>query len=465
MRRFHVGLAASGLVAFLGVPSVLAGQGYSVNEHSTCAMGRAGTAVAMPCADGSAMVFNPAGLASLAKGQTVFSVGATFIAPSGGFTADATGTGPDLKKQVTPVPSVYLAHGFTDHIAAGIALFAPYGLTTEWSDTSIVRFAAYRSSIRNIYIQPTVAVGLGKYFQLGAGFDINFDHLELRQRIDLASTPLPAPAPAGLTFANLGIPTGTDFADAKISGSKTGVGYHLGAIIKPSDRISFGIRYLSRQKLDNIDGTAHITQVPTNIVLAAGNPFSQPGGPAIPAGTPLDALLAGQFTGSGLLADQGGTTGVRLPEQLTVGVAVKPLNRLSVLFDLTYSNWTVFDELILDFDRLPTVVLPENFKKAYAYRFGAEYDLDNGTAIRAGFLTHNAAASYRTVNSTLPEGDRSEFTAGFGSRLGSKLHFDLAYQYIDQADRRGRSGGPGSPNDGVYQFSAHLVGVTLTYKF
>jgi long-chain fatty acid transport protein len=60
MRRSHVWLAAGGLVAALAAPRPLVAQGFSVNEHSTCAMGRAGTGAAMPCPDGSAMAFNPA---------------------------------------------------------------------------------------------------------------------------------------------------------------------------------------------------------------------------------------------------------------------------------------------------------------------------------------------------------------------------------------------------------------------
>ena len=34
--------------------------------------------------------------------------------------------------------------------------------------------------------------------------------------------------PSGGTFANIGIPAGTDFADAKITGSKTTFGFHAG---------------------------------------------------------------------------------------------------------------------------------------------------------------------------------------------------------------------------------------------
>ena len=53
------------LVLFAGVPTLLSAQGFGIYEQGTCAMGRAGTGVAAPCSDGSAMFFNPAGLAGL----------------------------------------------------------------------------------------------------------------------------------------------------------------------------------------------------------------------------------------------------------------------------------------------------------------------------------------------------------------------------------------------------------------
>ena len=90
---------------------------------------------------------------------------------------------------------------------------------------------------------------------------------------------------------------------------------------------------------------------------------------------------------------------------------------------------------------------------------------------RIGFLSHGAAAPDQTVTPNLPEGPRTEYTAGLGGDLSPKIHVDVAYQYIDQADRRGRTtdGGLAVPtvavNNGLYTFHASLIGATLTYKF
>ncbi|HXI20343.1 MAG TPA: outer membrane protein transport protein, partial [Gemmatimonadales bacterium] len=430
-----------------------------VNEHSTCAMGRAGTAVADPCPDGSAIFFNPAGLTQIGAGRTVLTVGGTFIAPRGGFTGDATGQTTDLKDAVYPVPNVYLVHGFSDRVGAGIGLFAPYGLTTEWPTNSVARYLGYKSVIRNIYVQPTVSARIGDYLSVGGGFDLSFLHVNLRQRLDLAPLQLPAPAPPGATFANLGIPYGTDFGDANVSGNATGVGYHLGVLFKLGDELGFGVRYLSRQKIKVDNGNVAFTPVNTGIILAAGNPFG------LPPGTPLDAVVASQFASGGLLSDQGARTALRMPEQWAFGLAIKPADKLELLGEVTLQHWVVFDTLQIIFKIAPTETLPLNNKNTTTWRFGGEYTLSPATVLRAGILFHNAAEPSTSVIPNLPEGKRTEFTGGIGTRLGAGVHVDLAYQYIAQQDRRGRTTPFGTPNNGLYKFHAHLFGASLSYAF
>jgi long-chain fatty acid transport protein len=465
MRRLYLWLVAGGLAAAMGVPGRLAAQGFSVNEHSTCAMGRAGTGTASPCADGSAMVFNPAGLASFAKGHGVITAGTTVIAARGSFTGDATGFKDDLKDNNYWIPAGYVAYGLTDKIAAGVGVFAPYGLTTEWPSSSQARFLGYRSHIQAIYVQPTIAAKLGEYIKVGAGLDINFFSVELRQHLDLAGVELPAGTPGvppGATFGTLGIPPQTDFADAKLSGSATGFGYHAGIIIKATDKLSFGVKYLARQKVTIDDGKATFSQIQTGLLVAPGSPFTQLG---LPVGASVDQfILAPQFQTGGPLVSQTAKTAVRLPEQWSVGLAYQVSPALEVLFDYNHQNWDVFQSLPFDFAVAPDFSLAENFQATDTFRFGADYGWRT-YRFRLGFLSHNAASPDETVTPNLPEGGRSEITAGVGTRIGGHLNVDLAYQYIDQGDRSGRTTPAGTANNGLFQFHAHLFGATLSYAF
>jgi long-chain fatty acid transport protein len=460
MRRFQVWIAAGVLTAVLVMPRSVEAQGFSVNEQSSCAMGRGGTGVASPCADGSAIFFNPAGLI-LAKGKGVASGGATLIAPTGDFTNSTTGEVSTLEEHITPVPSLYMGYGLSDNATIGFGVFAPYGLAIEWPTTAEGRFLGYYSSVKGIYFQPTFGLKASDRLSFGIGFDITSSTVELKQRVDLADQE----AAPGVTFANLGVAYGTDFANVQLAGSDMSLGFHLGAIAKITDGLSFGIRYLSKQTVNVDNGLATITQVPTNLYLAPNNPLG------LPAGTPVDALVAPQFQPGGSLVDQAGTATLPYPAQLNMGLTLQATDKLRLLGDVGIQFWSVWETLPLDFALLGEKTIVEDYVNTASWRLGAEYKVGSKSTARLGIIAHGAAAPDQTVTPNLPEAARTEFSAGFGSHLSERFGFDLAYQYIDQADRQGRTGDGGMAvptaalNDGVYTFQANLVGITLTYSF
>ncbi|HOX20560.1 MAG TPA: outer membrane protein transport protein [Gemmatimonadales bacterium] len=460
MRRFQVWIAAGVLTAVLVMPRPVEAQGFSVNEHGSCSMGRGGTGVASPCADGSAIFINPAGLL-LAKGKGVTSAGATMIRATGDFTNSTTGEVSSLVEETHPVPALFMGYGLSDNATIGFGVFAPYGLAIEWPTTAEGRFLGYYSSVKGIYFQPSFGLKASDRLSFGIGFDITSSSVELKQRVDLADQE----AAPGVTFANLGVAYGTDFADVQLAGNDISTGFHIGAIAKLTDDLSFGIRYLSKQTVNVDDGLATITQVETNLYLAPGNPLG------LPAGTPIDALVAPQFQPGGSLVNQGGTATLPYPAQLSMGLTLQATDKLRLLGDVGIQYWSVWETLPLNFALLGEKTIVENYKNTTSWRLGAEYLVGSKSTARLGIIAHNAAAPDQTVTPNLPEAARTEFTAGFGSRINERFGFDLAYQYIDQADRQGRSGDGGMAvptaalNDGVYTFQANLVGITLTYSF
>ena len=471
MRRFQVWIAAGVLTAVLVMPRSAEAQGFSVNEQGSCAMGRGGTGVASPCADGSAIFYNPAGLI-LPKGKGVFSGGATIIRPTGDFTNSTTGEVSTLDTNITPVPSLYLGYGLSDVATIGLGIFAPYGLAIEWPTTAEGRFLGYYSSIKGIYFQPTFGLKVKKWLNFGIGFDLTSSTVELKQRVDLANQLVPGGG--GITFANLGIAYGTDFANVQLAGNDLSLGFHLGAIARITDQLSFGIRYLSKQTVEVDNGQATISQVATGDTL--GYPLPTSSG-IIPAGTPIDALVAPLFQPGGPLVDQAGTATLPYPAQLNMGLTFQATDKLKLLGDVGIQYWSVWQTLPITFSLLGEKTLVEDYVNTTSWRLGAEYKVGKKSTARLGFIAHNAAAPDQTVTPNLPEAPRTEFSAGFGSHLSERFGFDLAYQYIDQADRQGRSGdgctGAVTPcpaptaalNDGLYTFQANLVGITLTYSF
>ena len=463
------------LVLFAGFPALLGAQGFGIYEQGTCAMGRAGTGVAAPCADGSAIFFNPAGLAGLKGGRAT--IGVTLLDVQGGFTDDVSRQKTSLDDPLLAIPQVYAAYGVTPKLGVGIGLFAPYGLQTRWPLTFDGRFAGYDNLLRSVYIQPTVAYQVTPWLSLGGGLDIVLGKVELNQRLDLADAPVPTAlgVPAGTIFGQFGIAPGTDFANTHLEASKTTVTAHWGAIFKVNDKLSIGGRYLMRATFDYA-GTAEFSQVPTNLVIPATITV---GAFTIPAGTPVDALLAAPVTSGGLdlfntvLTAQTVTTQITNPEQLILGLAFKPRNDWTLFVDYQLTRWSKFNTVNIDFaNPLLNRVLHEDYQNTNGIRLAAEWAKDAKWTFRGGYLRHQGAAPAETVTPLLPEGARNEFTGGFTVKLSPGFSADLAYQYIKQNDRRGRTRealfnqAPTTLlNHGVYDFHAHLFGVSLGYAF
>jgi long-chain fatty acid transport protein len=463
MRRLAFALLAGALLPSL--PAAAGAQGFGVYEQGTCTMGRAGVAAARPCADGSAIFFNPAGLAGLAGNRA--SVGVTLIAASGGFTDDFLGRETTLDNPLIPVPNLYVTHAFSPKLTAGIGVFVPYGLETKWPTEGFDgRFLGYNTDLASIYIQPTIGYQLHDKLKVGVGLAYITSHLRLHQRSDLSTQLVPptlaalfpTPLPAGTRFSALGVPTGTDFADAELSASGSGFAVNFGAIVKLSDRFSIGGHWLTRKTI-TYEGDALFNPVATNLALPVAI------GP-LPAGTLIDGLVAAGFGPGGPLEDGAVTTSIIMPPQGSLGFAYDMTDDWTVMADYHLVVWGWFNEIQIDFANpaTPDLTLHPGNKDTQGFRVGTEYRTSPKLMLRGGYLYHTAASPSEFVTPLLPEGARNEFTIGAGIEATPKLHVDLGYQYIKQNDRRGLVN-TALGNTGLYRFSAHLLGVGLSYTF
>jgi long-chain fatty acid transport protein len=403
------------------------------------------------------MWFNPAGLTAIPG--TTLSASGTLIMPHGGFTDDFFAQKTDMPSQSYVVPAVYLARHMSDKVAAGIGLYAPYGLGTKWPIDFQGRFDAYKTSLKSIYIQPTIAIQATKWLSIGLGVAYIHGSVELHQRLDLSQQLVPAffGLPAGATFAQIGVPTNTDFADGTLKASGNGVAVNGGIQIKVSDRLTIGGHFITHKTI-NYTGTVAFTPVKTELVFA-------PAPPLIPFAVPLDPVLLAQFAPDSALANGAASTSITMPDQGSVGFAYKAGGRWTLMGDYQQIVWGWFNNLAINFSnpKTPDQNLYEGFRASHAVRLGVEYQQSAKTVIRGGYLFHTAASPDQSVTPLLPEGERNEFTVGLGTQLSTGMKLDLAFQYIRQQDRRGRAGT--TFNNGLYTFNAILLGAGLSYTF
>ncbi|MGH7471427.1 MAG: OmpP1/FadL family transporter [Longimicrobiales bacterium] len=436
----------------------LPAQGVSVFAHGGCALARAGTGTADPCRGGSSVFYNPA---ALAVQPGAASVGLLTVFTHSQFAYDSSGARVDSDHPTGWVPSAWFA-ARAGRLGFGLGFWAPYGLSTAWPRSFEGRFVGYDNSLVGLYIQPTLAVELvPDRFAVGAGLTFVQGSVRIRRRVDLATTNVPGTT---LPFSALGIPKGTDFVDADLDVDDFAVTFNAGVHVKASDRWWLGVRYLHAAHLD-LSGSSRFTQIPTGVLLPPGNPLG------LPAGTPLDAVLATQFAPGGVLSDQRLQTEITLPNQLVAGVRFQAASNIRLLLDYQWTRWSHFAEAQLDFTRAPTDTLFLDFRNTSTIRLGADYDVNERWIVRAGGLYNDAASPVSAVTPLLAEGQRVTVAAGIGYRVSDRFSADAGLEAVFQEDRPGsvrprvsRSQSSDSLAVGVYSGSAFVLGLTMSYR-
>ncbi len=449
-------------LALLALPAIASAQAFGLNEIGSCALARGFAVTGAVCDDASTIYWNPGAMPR--KEGLAFLGGAAIIKLNGSFTRDTS-----FRKYEADIPTAVVPHVFLNYrsgkSAYGVGVYVPYGLTSQWDDNFPGRFSAKKASLQTIYIQPNFAYQITDNWSIGGGPVIGHSSVELVQGIDLATTPTTTP---GVTFGNLGIPKYTEFGRATLKGTAIAYGFDLGLHGRINANWELGLRALSQLTFNYSDADATFAPIQTNLTLAAGNPFGAP------AGTPVDALVASQFT-TGALVSQKVQTSIQHPAQIQVGVGYSGFTNTTLSVDYAYVGWKSFKQLPVNFQgAAPSKVIQEDYNNTSSIRFGAEHRYMNGGALRAGFAAAASAAPPETVTPLLPEMDRELGMIGGGLPLMGGFVLDAAYSHIFTQGSRGRiderttgmtSAQALALNSGSYTLNANIFSFSLKYAF
>jgi len=453
------------ITAFLFAPSLAQAQAFGINEIGTCAASRGFAVTGSPCADASSIFWNPGMMASR-KGWN-FLAGAAAIQINAKFTQDTT-----FREWEGDVPLAIVPHAFlnykaseTSKLSYGLGFYVPYGLTSQWTDSFPGRFSALKASLATFYIQPNVAYQINSKWSVGGGPVIGHSSVELIQGIDLYDQVAVA-TPTTITFGQLGIPRGTEFARATLEGSAMAYGAHVGVYGKPSADVTVGLRFLSPLEFEYDDADASFKQINTGIVLPPGNPINAA------ATVNIDNLVAGAFTTT--LISQSVATQITHPAQIQAGFGYSGFKNWLLSADYAWTGWKRFKELPVNFSNAatPDRVLIEDYNNSSAFRLGAQRSFTSGSMVRFGWSGVASAAPDETVTPLLPEQDRAYGSIGASYPLTSSLTVEGAYLRVMAQGKRGRisertlrSQLAPALNSGVYDLSANVFSVSLKANY
>ena len=419
------------LAAFLGLAPFAQSSGFLIYEHGAAAMGMAGAFVSI-ANNATAVFHNPAGMAWLQGTQV--SLGGTFIIPKGSLSLpnwpDPTYRNVDQLDQTFLAPNFYLTHKFGDKVAAGIGVFAPYGLGTKWPTKYPLRYLGTSAEMQTILVNPAISYKVNENLAFGAG--ISYVHSSLSLKLVRLITDF---APYGWTGD---VPASLDGAKGDAFAFNAGVLYK-------AEKVSFGLTYRSN----------------FNIKYKGDIALDTSGVPA-----PFKPYLP--TTGSV-------KTTFKFPDIFTAGVSYNLTEALLLAFDAQYYTWSRYDKYVINISypagypgAEPETVL-EDWKNTLIARLGLQYKLNESLTLRCGFIYDWTPQPVESIDPNLPDANRYALTLGFGYKIG-RLVIDVGYQHEKFSDRE-------SPNRhiydlgiinlglGTYKTKAHLFGINFSYLF
>ena len=428
-RAALVALALSFLAA---APAFPAGFSIFAQGAKASGMGLAFTAVAD---DPSAVFYNPAGLGwqkhfSAQVGGSVLSKVTGEFEGSNPFPGTGFGVEEQHKTSFL-LPTFYAVLPLTSTVNFGLGINAPYGLGFRWDDAEQFsgRFIAQNAVIQTADVNPVLSFQLAPTFSIAAGADYRLSKVTL-ERNRAAINPFTQSA--------------VDVAHIKLDSDlqdNHGWGWNAGLLWKPVPLLSLGASY--RSSIEVVyDGEGKFTPRRT------GNPaFDAAVAATLPQGKEKVAVT------------------IEFPASANFGLALSLPADFQVSLDADWTEWSSFDELLIDFENaaLPDLDRQTQWEDSWAYRAGLEKKF-GAFAVRAGYYFDDSPQPLADVGPILADADRNAYTLGFGYDT-ERWGVDISDIYIDFKNRDTR----GEPNNdqffGRYSEAANLVALTFRLSF
>ncbi|QIN31858.1 transporter [Legionella longbeachae] len=477
MKNMHKPLRTLVSSAVIGVlaTGVTHAAGFSLyGESAGYATGNYAAGSAAEAADASTGWYNPAGLALLREQQMVF--GGVGIFPTlklNGTSTFTTATGlpapfPAAIEYAQDfegvngsyngfVPSFHYALPLGDRTTFGLSVTAPFGLSTDWSPYSPVRYSATYTEVLTTNISPELGTRLTEHFALGAGLDMQWSRVKFNQMVG-----------APTFFVALDENPYTVDSLSYNKGSSWGVGFHVGVMgIFNDNHTRIGINYQSRVR--------HVFYGHSRLSGILANDDFSLAQPVLPSSTSRQ--------NDDLFSDP-----QEFPDVLTISGYQDVNEKLALLGSVVYTGWHVFDVIKLNnvaapniggplapvpFEVTPAnvnIAVPQNFHDAWRVAIGANYHLNSKLMLRVGGGYDQTPTNNTDRNIRLPDVDRWAVAVGAHYQWRPDIGVDIGYTHLfagntPSIDSTQVLSPTSTYNVDVHggSFSADLVGAQLTW--
>ena len=400
------GLPLALFTASLLLPAPASASGYGVREWSAAAMGASYAGASATGSDASFMAYNPATLAGVGTYDSSVSLTGLFPSSSATYSSATTSaltptgglTTPDGIIKNAFVPNLGARVRLSPNWAVGLAVYAPWGLSTDYEDGWAGRYHALKSELLTVNAMPTISYQISDSFAVAAGLQIQYATGTLSNAVDTGTI--------GALFAVPGAVPGTQDSLAEFDADGWGVGFSLGVMGEIADGITVGVSYRSAIT-HTLDGTLDFT------LDSAG----------------VGAALAGA---AGILVDTDAETVLTTPDRISVGARVRLSERWTALGEFDWTNWSRFQELRVVSDNMfqPDDVTIAQWEDSLFGSIGLEYQANQQWTLRAGAGIDASPIPDETRNPRIPDADRTWISFGFTVQATESLSISASYAHL-----------------------------------
>ena len=426
--------------------------GFALIEQSVPDMGTAYAGSAASDRSVGTLYFNPAGMTRLpgtrvgaavhlVDPDTEFNNEGSTYSPSLGGAPIQGGDGGDAG-DLAAVPHFYLTHQVNDKTWFGLAVNAPFGLTTEYKSDWVGRYHAIKSEVKTVNINPSIGYKLNDQVSLALGVSAMYLDGEFTNAVDFGLLNLPLPGNPLAGWAGPGVGPGDADGKSKIEGNSWGWGVNVGALFELATDTRIGMHYRSEVE-QNIEG---------NVDFTLPNP-----------------ALAAAFPDSDIKAD------VNLPATFSISGFHQINREWAVVGDYTWTGWSSIPELRFEFDNaLPDSVTTFGWKDTSRVAIGTIYTPGGSD------WTWRVGAAYdespvrdaESRSARLPDIDRIWVTIGAGFKPSDDLRIDFGYAHLFMNDAKiSKTAAPDNEDftrgslNGTYDASVDILSVQAEYIF
>ena len=408
-----------------------AAAGFQLQNQTGSGNGNAFAGAAAAAEDAGTVMWNPAGMTYLPKGHNI-AMGGTILHRSIKFSnngstpvgaspfplgttdgGDAGGT--------SLVPFGYWAYSVNDKLWVGMGISPTFGNVTEYDFSFVGRNAGFYANIEQINFNPSVAYKVNEMISLGGGVNIAYNTTHFKQ---------------GLAFGAAAATTN----QLDLEGDDWAFGYNLGAMFQVTPSTRIGLSYRSELEF-NLQGDQRTT--------VTG--FTSP-----------------------LLDNVEITAVLKTPANASLALSQKVGDRLEVLADFTWTNWSVINSIQLKNKATGANLssLSYNFQDTWRIGLGGNYQLNDSWKLKFGVAFDKSpvkSAADRTM--TLPDSDRTWLSIGARYQLSKAASIDMGYTHIffASADTARAvefpTGNTAQVIRGDFKTSVDSLGMQLNYNF